>query len=187
MAGGEPAGVGVVTGATPLRPSGEVVLVHQRLPGTPEAASRARRIVRDLDWPDIDTVILLTSEIVTNASRHSGSHWLDLVLGITADGDLRLQVIDEGRGHTTPHLRRVDDDAVAGRGLHLVNHYARRWGIMKEAAGLTVWCDIADGPPRASTPPVAPDVPNPTEHLAAPRPTVEQLTGLSPVRLEEGR
>jgi anti-sigma regulatory factor (Ser/Thr protein kinase) len=125
----------------------EPVLVHQRLACTPEAASRARRIVEQVDWPDIDTMVLLASELIANAVRYSGSQWLDLIIGLTVDGELHLQVIDEGLGDTTPHLRRVDDDAVAGRGLHLIKHYSVRWGFMMDTAGVTVWCDIADTPP----------------------------------------
>lgn len=132
--------------ATPLDPSAEHILVHQRLEVTPESVSCARRIVRAAGCPNLDIVTLLTSELVTNVVRHSGSRWLDLILGITASGNLHLQVVDEGRGRTTPHLRRVGHDDVAGRGLHLVNDFSVRWGFMMDFAGLTVWCDIGDDP-----------------------------------------
>jgi anti-sigma regulatory factor (Ser/Thr protein kinase) len=132
--------------ATPLYPPNEHILVHQRLTVTPEAASRARRLIRAVDCPNLDIVALLTSELVTNVVRHSGSRWLDLMLGLRADGNLHLQVVDEGRGRTTPHLRRVDHDDVAGRGLHLVNDCSVRWGFMMDFAGMTVWCDIGDDP-----------------------------------------
>jgi anti-sigma regulatory factor (Ser/Thr protein kinase) len=138
-----------MTSASQQYPPAEPVLVHQRLACTPQAASRARRIVAEVDWPDIDTPILLASELVANAIRYSGSEWLDLIIGLTIDGELHLQVIDEGRGDTTPHLRRVDGNAEAGRGLHLIKRCAERWGFMMDDAGVTVWCDIADAPPES--------------------------------------
>jgi hypothetical protein len=135
-----------MTSAPQQCPTAEPVLVHQRLACTPESASRARRIVAAVDWPDTDTPVLLASELITNAIRYSGSEWLDLIIGRTVDGELHLQVIDEGRGATTPHLRRGDHCHETGRGLHLVNQCAARWGFMMDDAGVTVWCDIAAAP-----------------------------------------
>ncbi len=141
-----------MSGATPLRWPGEQILIRQRLSGTPEAASCARRVVRNVDWPNIDTVTLLASELVTNAVRYSRSRWLDLAVATTPDGILHLQVIDEGRGGTTPHLRLVENDGVTGRGLHLVKHFSVRWGFIMDTVGVTVWCDVADAPPSELIP-----------------------------------
>ncbi|MEU1478440.1 ATP-binding protein [Streptomyces sp. NPDC001668] len=114
-----------------------------RLPHDPRAARVARMTVRAvLDShrrPELlDTVELLTSELVTNTYRHTRGP-ASLRLTALADGRLRVGVWD-----SHPHVpalfgalpsEHVPPDSADGRGLHLVREYADRWGAWSLADG----------------------------------------------------
>jgi anti-sigma regulatory factor (Ser/Thr protein kinase) len=112
------------------------------LPCTPKAAGAARRLLvaEGLD-PDLDhTVCLLTSEIVTNAVRHSGMGEDDrLVLAARLGPDhARVEIRDGGPGFD-PDVRR---DA-KGYGLRMLDMLAARWGVDHDGAGTTrVWFEV---------------------------------------------
>lgn len=111
------------------------------LPVTPHAPSAARRllITEGLD-PDLDhTVCLLTSEVVTNAIRHSGGGENDrIVLAARLTPDFaRVEVRDNGPGFD-PDVRH---DA-SGFGLRMLDTLAARWGVDHDDRGTRVWFEI---------------------------------------------
>lgn len=111
------------------------------LPVTPHAPSAARRllITEGLD-PDLDhTVCLLTSEVVTNAIRHSGGGENDrIVLAARLTPDFaRVEVRDNGPGFD-PDVRH---DA-SGFGLRMLDTLAARWGVDNDDRGTRVWFEI---------------------------------------------
>lgn len=108
-----------------------------RLPHDPRAARVARMTVRAALTSHgrdevLDAVELLTSELVTNAYRHTDGP-ASLRLSALGDGRLRVGVWD---GHPYvpapfggPARGRVPDARVeGGRGLFLVEQYADSWG-----------------------------------------------------------
>jgi anti-sigma regulatory factor (Ser/Thr protein kinase) len=113
------------------------------LPRAPEAPGIARRqLARSfgdaLKADQLQTVRLLTSELVTNALLHgAGSITLRASLD---DHRLLVEVIDEGDGLDPTGAPRRDADYVGGYGLHIVDSEASRWGIGR---GTThVWFEL---------------------------------------------
>lgn len=105
------------------------------VPALPSQVRRAREQVRGklLDWAladHADDVILLVSELVTNAIRH-GTGPVELSM-IYRGGQLRCEVRDNGAG--SPQLRPATADDTSGRGLELVDRLTAElggdWGII---------------------------------------------------------
>jgi anti-sigma regulatory factor (Ser/Thr protein kinase) len=137
----------VVTGEAAA--SSPRVLWRGTFPATRDQISAARRVTRGalVDHPklDVDLVVILVSELTTNVVRHARSRSFTLVIACMSAGDLRVIVIDDGRGHTTPHLRPGGSNDVGGRGLRLVDRSATRWGVTREHGGrVAVWFDLAE-------------------------------------------
>jgi DNA-binding NarL/FixJ family response regulator len=128
-----------------------VYQVSTSFAGDPRSAGEARRFVAKTleDWqlgPLLDTVTLLTSELVTNAIVHAGSE-VDVVVRLTGEA-ARVEVTD--RSAAPPEPRVAGESDSSGRGLALVEALARRWGTRRLASGgKTVWFEIA----RAATGP----------------------------------
>ena len=97
-----------------------------------------------------DDIVLLTSELVTNAVRHAGT---DVRLGVTVELDeVRVDVRD---GSTSaPRRQDPDPEATQGRGLSTVNALADAWGIEPDTPGKLVWFAIRsdDGRNRRTEP-----------------------------------
>jgi anti-sigma regulatory factor (Ser/Thr protein kinase) len=96
---------------------------------------------------DMDAFVpcLVASELVTNALRHTSSATDDdviLRLSRTEDDALWLEVQDAACD--LPHLLVADTTSETGRGLFIVDQYARRWGIRALAgnAGKVVFAII---------------------------------------------
>lgn len=129
-----------------------VVQASTSLAGEPRSAGEARRFVATTleEWADgplLETVTLLTSELVTNAIVHAGSE-VDVVVRLT-DEAARVEVTDRS---DLPPAPRVAGEETSGRGLALVEALARRWGTRRQlTGGKTVWFEV----PRAGAAPGA--------------------------------
>lgn len=117
----------------------------------PAEVGRARRWTRSrlagsgiaADEPLAETLILLVSELVTNAVVHTGCPAvLRLSLPGTEAGEatVRLEVAD--RSERAPVPRCVGSDATGGRGLALVDGLADRWGWSTDGTGKRIWCEL---------------------------------------------
>ncbi|MFI2379427.1 ATP-binding protein [Streptomyces sp. NPDC018964] len=117
----------------------------------PAEVGRARRWARsrlagsgiEADEPLAETLILLVSELVTNAVVHTGRPAvlrLSLPGTDTEEATVRLEVTD--RSDRAPVPRCVDGEATGGRGLALVDGLADRWGWSAEGAGKRIWCEL---------------------------------------------
>ncbi|MFI1848971.1 MULTISPECIES: SpoIIE family protein phosphatase [Streptomyces] len=158
-------GYGRALGAVPgTAPAARIAAARTSLPGNPLAASAARRFARAaladwsaLDFPAVgripdrvaDEVVLLVSELVTNAVVHAGtavevSCALDV---LTGDGEEPSVVVEVTDHHPTRFLRGEapdanDDPGCAGHGLRLVAELAECWGTAYRRASKTVWFQL---------------------------------------------
>jgi len=132
----------------------EVILL--RLPCTARSVSITRRHVRAalLSWPVSPTVtdrlLLVVSELVTNAVQHSTLSepvprgdvraYFELAIYVVMD-HVRVEVLDMNRSlpvHLTAH-----EYAESGRGMEIIQYCTRRWGADRLCAGgKVVWCDV---------------------------------------------
>ncbi|MEU8627452.1 ATP-binding protein [Streptomyces sp. NPDC048669] len=117
----------------------------------PKAVGEARRRVRSAltGWqvPEeaVDTAVLITSELVTNAIRHVGSRHL-VHVQVTDDGvELLVEVSDQSR--TPPRPVVAPSHAEGGRGLFLVRAAASGFGARhRDPVGKTVWATVPRSP-----------------------------------------
>jgi serine/threonine-protein kinase RsbW len=96
--------------------------------------------------PRLETLLLLVSEIVTNAVMHSRAPAdapIVLTAGITGQ-NVGVAVIDGGEGFAPPdrHMPRASDRmTIGGYGLYVVDRAASRWGVDREG-GTRVWFEL---------------------------------------------
>ncbi|MEV5409184.1 ATP-binding protein [Thermopolyspora sp. NPDC052614] len=126
---------------------GMTILGAIKLQATPRSVADVRSYLTELlaDGPtDMPTVVLLASELATNSLRHTTAGTDGTIaLAVLAVGDaIRVEVADGG-APTTPCLRAQDDEyADGGRGLHLVDLLAARWGFTRDRNGTTTWFEV---------------------------------------------
>ena len=124
--------------------AGAAVLGSLTIPGRPEHVREARAFVAKALGelhPCLDTAVLLTSELVTNAVMHSCSRCVGgsiSVLIVESPGGTRIEVADEGSDLSSPVVRG-DVYASDGHGLFLVQTLSDQWGYLRDGAGTTVW------------------------------------------------
>ena len=89
-----------------------------------------------------ETLVLLISELVTNAVVHTGCPAvLRMLLPVPrAPGAVRVEVADASS--RPPSRRRAEGDDTNGRGLELVSVLADRWGWQREGNGKLIWCEL---------------------------------------------
>lgn len=86
----------------------------------------------------VETVALLTSEVVTNAIVHAAAA-PELVVRL-APGRVRVEVHD---AVPAVPFRLMDDPfAPSGRGMAIVEELARDWGIDHVPTGKRVWFEV---------------------------------------------
>jgi anti-sigma regulatory factor (Ser/Thr protein kinase) len=109
----------------------------------PRAARAARDFIAGfVESPELvdlrDTCVLLVSEVVTNALRHTDGQ-VTLQLWRYADR-LRVEVSDEtARGPVAAGGGPLDE---AGRGVPVMDALADRWGTAPQGAGKVVWFEL---------------------------------------------
>jgi anti-sigma regulatory factor (Ser/Thr protein kinase) len=116
------------------------------LPSRPESAATARRItawvmLRQWQLPaqTAEHGVLLVSELVGNAVRHTGARFFGLRM-LRRRGWARIEVRDPSRG--LPCLMPVREMDVSGRGLFLVDKLSDRWGVDLLPRGKTTWFEM---------------------------------------------
>jgi anti-sigma regulatory factor (Ser/Thr protein kinase) len=121
------------------------VIVRRQFSNDPASVREARRFVIDtlapLDATYEQAVAVMTSELATNAIRHSGAP--EFVVSVEM-GETYFEVSVTDRGVGTPHVRTPGPTEPSGRGLQLVENLAGNWGIRHSDDGLakTVWFQI---------------------------------------------
>ena len=114
------------------------------LAGDLRSAAQARRLGARTLTPllgreDVETAMLLTSELITNAALHAATECVLTLRGGT--NMLHIRVADDDP--RVPVKKLVFRDELAtGRGLRLLEVLCRRWGVDQDETGKTVWCDL---------------------------------------------
>jgi serine phosphatase RsbU (regulator of sigma subunit)/anti-sigma regulatory factor (Ser/Thr protein kinase) len=111
----------------------------------PRAARRAREFISGVlgEWrlDELrETTVLLVSEVVTNALRHTGGE-VELTM-CRLPGRLRVEVADDVS--TEPRDRDADLLDEAGRGVPLLDGFSDRWGTAPRGEGKIVWFELDD-------------------------------------------
>jgi anti-sigma regulatory factor (Ser/Thr protein kinase) len=121
-------------------------------PGTPDSARAARLMAHQLlgdDDPAAETVMLLISELVTNAITHSRSGAPGGTVTVTLcplSAGVLLQVRDDG-GPSEPCLAKIrTGSAEHGYGLLLVDALADSWGTIPGPDSRVTWCRVSRDP-----------------------------------------
>ena len=104
----------------------------------------ARSAARDTG-ADVDTLVLLVSEVVTNAVLHARS---DIRLDVRTSRELvRVEVHD--LSPVVPRVHHFRLTSGTGRGLRMLEQLAQRWGVaIDPRGGKVVWFEV--GAPDAS-------------------------------------
>jgi anti-anti-sigma factor len=124
------------SGATPPAASEFIERTELQLPREPHSPARARVEVREsLEGraaSELPNVVLLTSELVTNAVVHPRAVGdTPICLRVTIYEDrVRVEVEDHGEGfdRVPPAATGIEAEAERGRGLFLVDQVSDQWG-----------------------------------------------------------
>lgn len=119
------------------------------LASEPESARAARKFVREYvgyhapeaSEDHVETVVLVTCELVTNSIRY-GTEPDDLVRVVidADDGRTRVEVHDPVRRR--PRVRPESDQRDRGRGLLILDFLCHRWGVTDIPLGKAVWAEV---------------------------------------------
>ena len=123
-------------------------LAQVRLPGTAVAVSQARRFVAGVigdGFPALDDVLVLVSEVASNAVQHTASRdggMFEVAVWVTGSS-VRVEIGDQG-GTCEPTVASQDSPGVlaGGRGLRIVEALAARWGHAGDELGRVVWFEV---------------------------------------------
>ncbi|MFD7902818.1 MULTISPECIES: SpoIIE family protein phosphatase [unclassified Kitasatospora] len=134
-----------------VRPVGADRIATLPLSGDRAMVAHSRRFTRTTlaDWgldALADWAELLTSELITNALVHAGS---PTQLRLFCNRMLTVEVADqEGEA---PRMRPARSEDEGGRGMHLVNELAHRWGSRRTGDGKVVWFELELPPGTTGT------------------------------------
>lgn len=108
-----------------------------------DSVRSVRRWVAEVasDWKlaEVETLVLLASELSTNAVLHARTDY-EIRLVLTDSDTIRMEVADHNS--RLPSVASVPTDATSGRGLLIVQALASSWGIEHHPEGKTVWFEL---------------------------------------------
>src|SRR5215831_1629047 len=111
---------------------------------SPSEARRAcRAFARRNHVEAVDTLLLVLSELVTNAVQHG-----DAPIGIRIDCDagcVRIEVSDSLANSEAVAPRQVELDGTGGMGLRIIDSVCLGWGAKDNGVGKTVWAELPSG------------------------------------------
>jgi anti-sigma regulatory factor (Ser/Thr protein kinase) len=104
----------------------------------PDSRALLAERLQDVPQEALEVVLLLASELVTNAVRHGAG---PVAVHVTWDAEgVHVEVADQSPG--LPVLRAVDPEAISGRGLILVDGLSSGWGVLGNTRGKIVWFTV---------------------------------------------
>jgi anti-sigma regulatory factor (Ser/Thr protein kinase) len=108
-----------------------------------DSVRSVRRWIAEIaeDWhlAESETLVLLGSELATNAVLHARTDY-EVRVSHTADDTVRVEVVDSNT--RLPSVAPVPVDATSGRGLLIVQALASSWGIDNYGDGKVVWFEL---------------------------------------------
>lgn len=119
---------------------------RRQYPTRPTSVAQARTQVRTFldEWgvpddnEDAESLILVVSELVTNAVRHSRGMF---AVSVALYGDI-CHVAVKDSAEQPPAKTLAAMGAETGRGLFLVDALASDWGWNAETVGKTTWAEL---------------------------------------------
>lgn len=119
----------------------------------PHGPAQARRAVAECAarlelCEEADDLLIVVSEMVTNAVRHGAP---PVRLEVSADDDVVLVSVADG-SPWPPQVRPADETAEGGRGMTLVDRLSSDHGVLPQPPGKTVWASLSRRPPGGPTP-----------------------------------
>jgi len=124
----------------------DVIRLRFRHAAEPASIRRARHEVEDALAPRVTAealgdVMLLVSELVTNAVRHATTESFEIRVDVK-DAGLRIEVHDHGGGFV-PEIA-PSDNGTGGYGLYIVDRLADRWGV-ERGEDAVIWLELDRG------------------------------------------
>lgn len=130
-----------MAGAGSPPPVAEPLVLEPRLDAAALARGHVRRALEGWELDElIEPVVLLTSEVVSNALLHSGTA---MTVQVARDG-AGVRVSVEDGSVVAPVRRRHSTTASTGRGVQLLASIAAEWGTEELTAGKIVWFTVLD-------------------------------------------
>src|ERR1700728_4898034 len=121
-------------------------VASRRFPATAGSVGQARRFLvgrlPSAACDDADALVLMLSELATNAVQHAATEF-EVSVRVTPDcGTVRVEVSDGAAGYPAPE--QPVPEAARGRGLQIVQSLADAWGIemRRDRPGKTVWFSL---------------------------------------------
>ncbi len=130
-----------------IRPDGQTSAHLQlELPARPQSVAKARAslaALAALDDAVRQVLLIVVSELVTNAVRHAGlTSDACVTLRAMELGDrVRVEVVDHGSGFDMARVAEIQPSCDGGFGLRIVAQLAESWGVLP--ADGTVWAEVA--------------------------------------------
>jgi anti-sigma regulatory factor (Ser/Thr protein kinase) len=125
------------------------------LPGGAKASQKARAAVAaylggQLDPARLDDLLIITSEVVSNAVLHAGAGPGEEVgLRVTIGAESVHVAVSDPAPDLPPRIKPLDPLRAGGLGLNLLDHLSERWGVEHPAPGTKeVWFEFLLAPPR---------------------------------------
>lgn len=107
----------------------------------PRSRRFVAQVLADHGRTATDAVLLVTSELITNAVRYGAG---EVELRVVLDGPcVTLEVLDDGRTSVRAPDTAPPPSSLGGRGLLLVREVSSRWGSDLTSDGRTcVWAEL---------------------------------------------
>lgn len=111
------------------------------MPEIPRSRHFVSEVMAEEGRSATDAVLLVASELITNAVRHGSG---EVELRVVVEGDcIRLEVLDDGHSRVAVPNPPPSQSSLGGRGLMMVRDLSRRWGSGFDARGRTmVWAEL---------------------------------------------
>ncbi|RAS65870.1 anti-sigma regulatory factor (Ser/Thr protein kinase) [Lentzea atacamensis] len=124
--------------------SGDLVLdLDERVPAMVTVRRWAADALADLSDEVLGDVLLVVTELVTNAYDHGLFAREVRLLRISEPCSVRIEVDDSSPEQ--PVLGRSRIDRHRGRGLVIVDRLSKEWGVIPNVVGKTVWAEVSCG------------------------------------------
>ncbi|MDP2292212.1 MAG: ATP-binding protein [Actinomycetota bacterium] len=98
-------------------------------------------VLRDAPIEPVRDALLLTSELVSNAIRHTPGDCCVAAHYWPHERRLRVDVSDES-SHLPTLPKRPSAEALSGRGMRLLDDIASAWGCTPTPSGKIVWFEL---------------------------------------------